>query len=170
MTESCHRQNTASNFPLLSGPPRPTFPEVIYWLLAVSLPWCGCLSEASRTEMLPGDQWESFTLTMVPWVAVVSALAVIMVLAEFSALEMRFGRGLRICCLIHGIWEKIESWSSSGCGLKCEAQGCRAFDCNGWCLWENFEQATYAIKASEKIGMERISKGHLVHPFLWRQV
>lgn len=54
--------NPASNFPVLSGLLRSTFPEVIYWLLGVSLPWCGCLSKASRTEMLSDAQWEDFHL------------------------------------------------------------------------------------------------------------
>lgn len=54
--------NPASNFPVLSGLLRSTFPEVIYWLLGVSLPWCGCLSGASRTEKLSDAQWEDFHL------------------------------------------------------------------------------------------------------------
>lgn len=44
--------NAASNFPVLGGSLRSTFPELIYWLLGVPLPRCGCLSGASRTEML----------------------------------------------------------------------------------------------------------------------
>lgn len=37
---------SARNFPVISGPLRPTFPEVIHLLLGTSLPWCGCLSGA----------------------------------------------------------------------------------------------------------------------------
>jgi len=52
--------SASSNIPVLGGPPRSTFPEVIYCLFGVLLPWCGCLSGASRTEMLADAQWEDF--------------------------------------------------------------------------------------------------------------
>lgn len=52
--------NAASSFPVLGGTPRSTVPEVIYWVLDVSLPWCGCLSGASRIQTFSDAQWEDF--------------------------------------------------------------------------------------------------------------
>lgn len=54
--------NAASNFPVLSWPPRSTFPEGIYWMLGVSLSLCGCLGETSRFEMLSDAHCEDFHL------------------------------------------------------------------------------------------------------------
>lgn len=55
-------RNAASNFPVLSGPPRSPFPEIIDGLLGASFPSCWCPSGASRTETLSDAQWEDFSL------------------------------------------------------------------------------------------------------------
>lgn len=52
--------NAASSFSVLGGTPRSAVPEVIYWMLDVSLPWCGCLSGASTIQTLSEAQWEDF--------------------------------------------------------------------------------------------------------------
>ena len=129
--------NAASNIPVLSGPLRSTFPEVIYWLLGVSLPWCGCLSGAYRTKMLSDAQWEDFHLGRgVLRCSSSSTCPYYWLLLNFLPLKCRFGRGLSIRCLSRGIRGETQPRSSSGCvlDLKCKAQGCRASGCDGCCL------------------------------------
>lgn len=81
-----------------------------------------------------------------------------------------FGGGMSILCLgnrVQGEERPRQAWAHFGAEIQ--SLGLQSF----WLLRQlsvrDIWQAIYAIRASEKTRVERISKGHLVHSFVRRR-